>query len=173
MFTVSGSHEPKSTSLVREFRVLVTGGRDYEDYKAVQEELVELFMQHVVRQPGKRRLMVVIHGGASGADHHAGQWCRGFSVPAADYVADSRDGPVIEQVFPANWTDLTTPPVIIRYRRNGEAYNAAAGGIRNQRMLDEGKPDLVLAFPGGKGTADMVRRARKAGVPVREILLTI
>lgn len=44
-----------------------------------------------------------------------------------------------------------------------------AGPLRNQRMLDEGKPDLVIAFPGQRGTADMVSRARKAGVPVREI----
>ena len=40
----------------------------------------------------------------------------------------------------------------------------AAGPIRNQQMLDEGKPDLVVAFPGGRGTADMVRRTRAAGV---------
>lgn len=44
-----------------------------------------------------------------------------------------------------------------------------AGPIRNQRMLDEGKPDLVIAFPGGRGTADMVSRARSAGVPVEEV----
>ena len=41
--------------------------------------------------------------------------------------------------------------------------------LRNQRMLDEGKPDLVVAFPGGRDTADMVRRARSAGVEVVEI----
>lgn len=33
----------------------------------------------------------------------------------------------------------------------------------------EAKPDLVIAFPGGRGTADMVRRARAAGIEVREI----
>lgn len=44
-----------------------------------------------------------------------------------------------------------------------------AGPIRNQRMLEQGRPDIVLAFPGGKGTADMVRRARKAGVKTIEI----
>lgn len=44
----------------------------------------------------------------------------------------------------------------------------AAGPIRNQQMLDDGKPDLVVAFPGGKGTADMVRRARVAGIPTIE-----
>jgi len=35
-------------------------------------------------------------------------------------------------------------------------------------MLAEGEPDAVLAFPGGRGTADMVRRAKRAGVPVWE-----
>jgi hypothetical protein len=36
-------------------------------------------------------------------------------------------------------------------------------------MLDEGKPDLVIAFPGGRGATDMVRRAREAGVETIEI----
>lgn len=44
-----------------------------------------------------------------------------------------------------------------------------AGPLRNQKMLDEYKPNLVVAFPGGRGTADMVYRARKAGVDVAEI----
>lgn len=45
----------------------------------------------------------------------------------------------------------------------------AAGPRRNERMLRESKPDLVIAFPGGKGTAHMVSIARKAAVPVVEI----
>jgi UDP-N-acetylmuramoylalanine-D-glutamate ligase len=36
-------------------------------------------------------------------------------------------------------------------------------------MLAEGKPDLVVAAPGGRGTADMVRRARDAGIEVVEV----
>jgi hypothetical protein len=36
-------------------------------------------------------------------------------------------------------------------------------------MLAEGAPGLVVAFPGGKGTANMVRLSREAGVEVREI----
>ena len=44
-----------------------------------------------------------------------------------------------------------------------------AGPLRNQRMLEEGKPELVVAFPGGGGTKDMVRRAVKAGVSVHEV----
>ena len=50
------------------------------------------------------------------------------------------------------------------WRRHGKA----AGPIRNQAMLDAGA-DLVIAFPGGRGTAHMVGIARKAGVPVLEV----
>jgi len=35
---------------------------------------------------------------------------------------------------------------------------------RNQEMLDSGI-DLVVAFPDGRGTADMLRRVQLAGVP--------
>ncbi|MEM9912925.1 MAG: hypothetical protein AAF922_19365 [Pseudomonadota bacterium] len=42
----------------------------------------------------------------------------------------------------------------------------AAGPIRNKEMLDEGCPDLVVAFPGGRGTANMVKQAQAAGVEV-------
>lgn len=54
--------------------------------------------------------------------------------------------------FPADW----------------RKYGRAAGPIRNEQMLLSGA-DLVIAFPGNRGTADMVRRAKKAGVTVREI----
>jgi UDP-N-acetylmuramoylalanine-D-glutamate ligase len=36
-------------------------------------------------------------------------------------------------------------------------------------MLDKEHPDLVVAFPGGRGTTDMISRAKKAGVKVMEI----
>jgi hypothetical protein len=44
-----------------------------------------------------------------------------------------------------------------------------AGPIRNAVMLEEGKPDLVIAFPGGKGTANMVKLATEANVEVIEV----
>ena len=44
-------------------------------------------------------------------------------------------------------------------------HGRAAGPIRNSQMLDE-KPGLVIAFPGGKGTADMVKKAKQAGLEV-------
>ena len=50
-------------------------------------------------------------------------------------------------------------------------FGRSAGPRRNQAMLDH-RPDFVVAFPGGHGTADMVRRARKADVDVAEVLRT-
>ncbi len=46
-----------------------------------------------------------------------------------------------------------------------KAHGRAAGPLRNAKMLTW-KPDLVVAFPGGRGTADMVERAKGAGIPV-------
>lgn len=90
------------------------------------------------------RNTIVIHGGADGADALAGA------------IAESRG----LWVWPC--------PVS---REEWRTIGKAAGPMRNQRMLDETKPDFVLAFhnflPGSKGTKDMVRRAIRAGVPVQ------
>lgn len=60
---------------------------------------------------------------------------------------------LLVEAYPANWS----------------AYGMAAGAMRNQQMLDTGV-DLVIAFPGGKGTADMTTRARDADVPVLVVI---
>lgn len=84
---------------------------------------------------------VVIEGDAPGADTLAARAAREFRIPVLP--------------FPADW----------------DRHGRAAGPIRNQEMLDEGHPDLVLAFSedlnSSRGTADMVAQARRAGVPVR------
>jgi hypothetical protein len=36
-------------------------------------------------------------------------------------------------------------------------------------MLRDGRPDVVVAFPGGKRTAHMLKLARDAGLPVLEV----
>ncbi len=83
---------------------------------------------------------VIIHGCASGADDEAMIWAQ--TTPGRKHLP-----------FEADW---------VRHGRQ-------AGPRRNQRMIDEGRPDLVIAFPGGAGTSDMVKRARKANIEVVEI----
>lgn len=36
-------------------------------------------------------------------------------------------------------------------------------------MLDEGKPHAVIAFPGGAGTANMIKLAKNKGIPVLHV----
>jgi hypothetical protein len=55
------------------------------------------------------------------------------------------------------------------YPADWDTYGKKAGPMRNIQMLVEGKPDLVIAFPGGTGTAHMKKIARGAGVRVIEI----
>jgi YspA, cpYpsA-related SLOG family len=84
-------------------------------------------------------IILLIHGDASGADTLAKEW--------------ALKNDVFCQAYPADW----------------EGLGRRAGPIRNQQMLSEGKPHLVVAFPGGKGTADMIKRAEIAGVPVARV----
>lgn len=51
---------------------------------------------------------------------------------------------------------------------NWKRHGHSAGPIRNAHMASLGA-DLCIAFPGGRGTADMVRRAALQGIPVRKV----
>ena len=56
-----------------------------------------------------------------------------------------------------------------RYKADWDKYGKAAGPIRNQQMLDEGVPTVAVAFPGGRGTADMASRCEAAGIKVHYV----
>lgn len=51
---------------------------------------------------------------------------------------------------------------------NWNKYGKSAGMIRNEEMLED-RPDQVIAFPGGKGTENMVELAKKAGISVKDL----
>lgn len=86
------------------------------------------------------KVEVVIDGAARGADSLGHMVARQLALPCNRY--------------PADWNK----------------YGRGAGPIRNRQMLDEGKPNLVVAFhdrlEDSKGTRNMVRQALKAGVMV-------
>ena len=82
------------------------------------------------------KITEVISGAAKGADTMGEVWATANNIPL--------------RCFPANWSQ----------------HGKAAGPLRNEQMLVEGKPNLVVAFHGGSGTRHMVHIARKAGVKV-------
>lgn len=67
------------------------------------------------------------------------------------------------------WGMTTEGVSISRFNADWKTYGKRAGPVRNQQMLDDGQPHLVLAFPSpdSRGTYDMIDRAKKAGVEVR------
>lgn len=50
-----------------------------------------------------------------------------------------------------------------------DSLAGSAGPIRNKRMLDSCKPDLVVAFKGNEGTRHMIKISKEAGVEVKII----
>ena len=76
------------------------------------------------------------HGAALGADTLAGLWAEGHKIGVS------------------------------HYRAQWERYGDSAGIKRNIAMLAAFRPDLVVAFPGGTGTAHMASIATAKGVEV-------
>jgi hypothetical protein len=74
---------------------------------------------------------VLAHGGATGADALCAEFAERYDIPC--------------KVFRADWKRL----------------GVKAGPLRNAVMLDAFEPDVVIAFPGGRGTAHCVKIAKE------------
>ena len=105
-------------------RVIVCGGRDYNNYERIVSALDAAH--------NKRPITLLIEGGAKGADAHAAIWADNQGIPRV--------------TCHANW----------------KLFNGGAGPRRNQDMINQLSPDCLIAFKGGKGTADMISRAIEA-----------
>lgn len=86
---------------------------------------------------------VIIEGEARGADRMAREVALEMNYVLGEDLLS----------FPADW----------------DKHHKAAGVIRNQQMIDEGKPNIVYAFHNNihesKGTKDMIKRSLKAKIP--------
>jgi hypothetical protein len=67
-------------------------------------------------------------------------------------------GAVSADTFAGEWTCMQRSCQLVTEHTDWEKYGRPAGPIRNQKMIDDHKPNLVVAFPGGRGTADMFSR---------------
>jgi hypothetical protein len=117
--------------------IIVCGGRNYNNQRRIFEVLDFLYAERAISH--------IHNGGARGADSLAVKWA-------------------IER----RQVTLEGLPAFIGYSNHyadWRKHRRAAGPLRNARML-ACSPELVVAFPGGHGTKDMIRQARKAGVPV-------
>jgi hypothetical protein len=106
-------------------RVLVCGGRYYDDTDAVHQELIRFHWRIPIN--------VIIHGGVSGAGVAAEAWARRNRVD------------------------------VVRYPPNWQCLGKRAERLRNDFMLADSRPDVVIAFPGGRDTADLAAKAMRRG----------
>lgn len=83
---------------------------------------------------------LVVNGGAAGADNASSYWAKLHGINV--------------HVYHAQWQEL----------------GMKAGPIRNAKMLADEKVDFVVAFPGGPGTKDMVKKAKRAEITTWEIV---
>lgn len=125
-------------------RVIVCGGRDFGLIEEERNWIFDQLFEHLSIFDPTDNVMgndyippdTTIINGGS----------KGVDMAAQDWAINNG---LNYECYPAEW----------------ELYGSKAGPIRNQLMLNIGC-DLVIAFPGGIGTWDMVKQARKAGVKV-------
>ena len=126
-------------------RVLVCGGRKYgtriteDGYLAINKAQVDLLNTTLDNLLLEFKNLIIIQGEAKGADSLAKDWAFRNKVQTLS--------------FPANW----------------KIHGKSAGFKRNAQMLEDGKPELVVAFAGGTGTKMMCDIAERADVEVRKI----
>lgn len=137
--------------------VLGLGSRAWTDRELIDAVLTETW--HDARQDGYCGIEVM-EGTAPGADTMCGNWAK----------ARLEDG-IGHLPVPADWEGpcaTSCPPGHRETRHDSTEYCPLAGHRRNQNMIDR-RPLIALAFQVGTstGTADCIRRAETAGLPVR------
>lgn len=131
----------------------LTGSRAWPDVSLLETTL--FLVWHDALELGYTGIELM-HGCADGADTHGDRWARHNGIPVRER--------------PANWKGPCGPqcqPGHRRRNRRGTEYCPLAGHRRNQSMVDE-RPELFVAahYANSSGTADCMRRARAAGIPL-------
>lgn len=125
-------------------RILVCGGRDFTDRDLLNQTLDALCVERGwTTEPDE-------HGNTLANVFVIGGKARGADTMAIDWAVD-------------NWCEFQ------EYPADWQTHGKRAGYLRNVQMHEEGKPDVVVAFPGGRGTEMMIGIAVKAGTEVIKV----
>jgi len=128
-------------------KVIVAGGRDFNNYTLLEEKLI-LFFKNLDYND-----IEIVSGCASGADSLGEVFARKNKIKITP--------------FPADWNNLDAIPCKIKTNKYGKKYNALAGHNRNEQMAEYG--DALVLFWNGKstGSKDMLNRAEKHNLKIR------
>lgn len=134
---------------MKNLKIIVCGGRFFANVPNHVDDKAEL--QRLLEQKKKDLSLLddtldyflhtygissLCDGDAVGADRAAGAWAGRNNVPRVSF-------PITKE----EWAK----------------FGRGAGHYRNVRMLEEFKPDCVIAFKGGNGTEDMIKETKARG----------
>lgn len=124
-------------------RVLVFGGRTYNRRDKVYYALDDFH--------AKNPITLLIHGSCRSIFQDGGP------VWSADELAEqwAKDNAITYLGMPAIW-----------YPSGSKKLDRSAGPTRNALMIQKGRPQHAIGFPGGKGSADMYDKLVAANIPV-------
>lgn len=141
-----GAFDPAYFSLPGFQRVLVYGGRKFNDRSAVFNSLDALHK--------KRPIGLIVHGACSNRRDKV----TGKLIWSADMLG--QEWAIFREIPYCGW------PAKWKTGRLGRGE----GHARNQLMLDKTRPSLGVEFPGNEGTQDMRARLKKAGLCIAEFV---
>ncbi|MDH5561968.1 MAG: DUF2493 domain-containing protein [Deltaproteobacteria bacterium] len=137
-------------------KIIIAGSRKFKDYEYLKKKCVDIIseLQYAWEVPSTDIEIISRH--TDGADKLGEMFAEEFGLKVV--------------LFPADWKDMS-PPVMIGTNAFGQ-YNILAGKNRNQKMLDYAGMDGVtigFVFGESKGTKDMIKISKKAGIPTFRI----
>jgi hypothetical protein len=138
-------------------RIIIAGTRDFDDYQLLERKCKEILESLCTCCDDFKEHFEIVSGCAKGADTLGEAFAHRYKIPV--------------KKCPAQWDNITEPPVFIKTGPRGNKYNALAGKVRNEQMaiyasqkgFDDG---ALIAFWDGKssGTKNMIDLADKYGI---------
>ena len=136
-------------------KIIIAGSRLYTDKDFLFSECFEIIAKLQYEHEIPLSDIEILSGhNPNGADYYGEKFAEKYKIKL--------------KLFPADWNDITTPPLFIKYNSFGP-YNAMAGTIRNERIAQyatENDFGILIAFSVDKspGTKNMVSLAKKYGI---------
>ena len=125
----------------KKMKVIIAGPRDFNDYDVVCDAIEK--SDFLIKE--------VVSGAANGVDTLGVDWAKENKVKFKE--------------FPADWNNINAPDALVKENKWGKKFNARAGFDRNQKMAEYADA-LIAIDTGSSGTGDMIKRAKKEGLPV-------
>lgn len=118
---------------MEQFKIIVAGTRTFNDYELLKTTLDNLLQN--------KTDIVIMSGGAKGADALGERYAKENNYPVEKYEAD--------------WNNLDVKPCVVKYSKYGKPYNALAGHIRNEKMAQAACAAAIFWDGSSTGSKNM------------------